>query len=395
MSNMENRDNYLPVNWIDGMKINKGHFIAERNALQQQMVFSAGSHITALSYGLLPATAEEHKPFKIFVSLDNQQHIQVKLIHCRAITAGGAFININESSLASNELSTAVPTLQIPMSDLKSKSQVYYVILTVDVYNKVPVGNADPTEVPPRLPYAVPQYSLSLLPEEELNGQRPGLYQLTVSRLIIKDNRIEADDNYIPPCTATASHADLMDIYYGLEEFMSKMELYCIQINQKIQQKKQSNDMALIVQRLCDNILQYQNVYFTRFKWTAIHEAPAYMLAEVASMARLIKNTLDIYVNAGKEEVMNYFVEWCEINQGTLENVITDLGNHKYNHEDINTAVVKVSNYTKNISSLFYKLSRLDYIGKKKDANIFVKEEIINPDTAESGTRKRRSFLAD
>jgi len=212
---------------------------------------------------------------------------------------------------------------------------------------------------------------------------------------VLKENRIEADDNYIPPCTATASHADLMDIYYGLDEFMSKMELYCIQINQKIQQKKQSNDMALIVQRLCDNILQYQNVYFTRFKWTAVHEAPAFMLAQVASMARLVKNSLDVYVNAGKEELMNYFVEWCEINQGTLENVITELGSHKYSHEDINSAVVKVSNYTKIISSLFYKLSRLDYIGKKKDANIFVKEEIINPDTAENATRKRRSFLAD
>ena len=392
---MENQESFLPVNWIDGMKINKAHFIAERNAMQQQIVFSGGSHITAMNYGLLPATAEEHKPFKIFVSLDNQQQIQVKLIHCRAITAGGAFININESSAVNNDLSASLPFLQVPFADLKNKSQVYYVILTINIYDKVPVGNADPAEIPPRLPYAVPQYSLSLLPEEELNNQKPGLYQLTVSRLIIKENRIEADDNYIPPCTATASHPDLMDIYHGLEEFMSKMELYCIQINQKIQQKKQGNDMALIVQRLCDNILQYQNVYFTQFKWTAVHEAPAVMLAQVASMARLVKNSLDVYVNAGKEELMNYFVEWCEINQGTLETVITELGNHKYSHEDINSAVVKVSNYTKNISSLFYKLSRLDYIGKKKDANIFVKEEIINPDTAESATRKRRSFLAD
>ena len=392
---MENQESYLPINWIDGMKINKQHFIAERNAMQQQIIFSSGSHITAMNYGLLPATAEGHKPFKIFVSLDNQQQIQVKLIQCRAVTAGGAFIDINESSYTDKGLSTTLPFLQVPFADLKNKSQVYYVILTINIFDKVPVGNADPAEIPPRLPYAVPQYSLSLLPEEELNNQKPGLYQLTVSRLVLKENRIEADDNYIPPCTATASHADLMDIYYGLDEFMSKMELYCIQINQKIQQKKQSNDMALIVQRLCDNILQYQNVYFTRFKWTAVHEAPAFMLAQVASMARLVKNSLDVYVNAGKEELMNYFVEWCEINQGTLENVITELGSHKYSHEDINSAVVKVSNYTKIISSLFYKLSRLDYIGKKKDANIFVKEEIINPDTAENATRKRRSFLAD
>lgn len=392
---MEDVNNYLPVNWVDGMKINKQHFIAERNALQQQIIFSGGSHITEINYGLLPAIAREHKPFKIFVSLDNQQQIQVRLVNCRAITPGGAFINIGEGHYNDNDVAAKVPDLQLPFADLKNKSLVYYVVLSVNVYDKLPTGNADPTEVPPRLPFAVPQYSLSLLAEEELNGRKPGLYQLTVSRLVITENRIEADEDYIPPCTATASHTDLVDIYYGLEEFMSKMELYCIQINQKIQQKKQGNDMALIVQKLCDNILQYQNVYFTQFKWMAMQQPPAVMLSQVSSMARLIKNSLDVYINSGKEELMNYFVEWCDVNQGTLEMVITELGNHKYAHEDINAAVVKVSDYSKIISSLFYKLSRLDYIGKKKEANIFVKEEIINTESAENNARKRRSFLAD
>jgi hypothetical protein len=392
---MESSQNFLPVNWIDGMKINKSHFIAERNAMQQQIVLSGGSHISEVNYGLLPITSIEHKPFKIFISLDNQQQIQIKLLHCRAITAGGALININETSQDNNSISAPIPSLHINFSDLKDKSKIYFVILTINIYNKLAVGNADPTEIPPRLPSVVPQYTLSLVAEEELNSQKPGLYQLTLSRLIIADNRIEADADYIPPCTATASHEDLMDIYYSLEEFMSKMELYCIQINQKIQQKKQGNDMALIVQKLCDNILQYQNMYFTQFKWAFAYQSPVYMLAHIASMARLIKNNLDIYVNSGKEELINYFVEWCDVNQGTLETVITDLGNHVYKHEDINSAVVKVANFTKIISSLFYKLSRLDYIGKKKDANIFVKEEIINPDTAENAGRKRRSFLAD
>ena len=392
---MDSQKIYLPVNWTDGMKINKNHFIAERNAMQQQIVFSGGSHISEVNYGLLPAVANEHKPFKIFVSLDNQQHIQVRLVNCRAITPGGAFINIEEGMYGDNDVVSKVPDLSVPFEELKNKSVVYYVVLTVNIYNRSAAGNADPEEIPPRLPYAVPEYTLSLLPQEELNGKKPGLYQLTVSRIIIKDKRLELDENYIPPCTSTGSHPDLTDIYYGLEEFMGKMELYCIQINQKIQQKKQSNDMAMIVQKLCDNILQYQNVYFTYFKWVAMHEAPSLMLAHVSSMARLIKNSLDIYVNTGKEELMNYFVEWCDVNQASLDAVITELGNHKYMHEDINAAVIKVSDFTKTISSLFYKLSRLDYIGKKKDANIFVKEEIVNTDTAENNAKKRRSFLAD
>ena len=392
---MENEKIYMPVNWTDGMKINKNHFVAERNALLQQMTFSAGSHVSAVNYGLLPVIAQEQKPFKVFVLLDNQQHLQVRLINCRAITPGGAYVHIEEGLYGDNEVSVQVPDLSVPFESIKNKSRIFYVVLTVNVFDRTAVGNADPQEVPPRLPYAAPLYTLSLLPAEELNNKKPGLYQLTISRILINDKLVGLDEDYIPPCTSAGSHTDLSDVYYALEEFMGKMELYCMQINQKIQQKKQNNDMALIVQKLCDNLLLHQSSYYNYFRWVAIHEPPAAMLAHVSSMARLIKNTLDTYVNAGKEELINYFVEWCDVNQGAMETVITELGNHYYKHEDINAAIVKVSDFTKLISSLFYKLSRLDYIGKKKDINIFVKEKLVNPDTAEDTSKKRRSFLAD
>jgi hypothetical protein len=234
------------------------------------------------------------------------------------------------------------------------------------------------------------------VPQQGLAGQKAGLYQLSLSRIFINENKIQVDEDYIPPCAATASHPDLLDIYYGLEEFMGKMELYSMQIVQKIQQKKQSNEMVPIVQGLCYNILQHQNIHFTLFKWAAIHQPPSFMLSITASLARLIKNSLDVYVNSGKEELMTYLVEWCELSQGALETVITDLGNHTYQHEDINAAVVKVGAFTKTVSSLFHKLSKLDYIGRKKEAAIFVKEEIVNPvETAESTAKKRRNFLAD
>ncbi len=392
---MDTQQQYLPVNWVDGMKINKTHLTAERNALQQQVMFAAGSHVTAVNYGLLPPVAAGQNSCKLYVSLDNQQYVQVRLINCRAITPGGIVVSIDETTGAET-IMVKVPDLSLPFSELRNKSNVFFVVLTVNIFNRVPAGFADPEEIPPRLPYAVPQYTLSLVPQEGLNGMKAGLHQIVLSKLVIIENRILVDDEYIPPCTATSSHPDLMDIYYGLENFMGKMELYCMQIAQKIQQKKQGNEMALIVQWLCNNILQHQNLHFTHFRWVAIHQPPSYMLSYVASLARLIKNSLDVYATTGKEDLMNYFVKWCELTQGALESVITDLGNHNYQHEDINAAVAKVIAFTKTASSLFLKLSKLDYIGEKREAGIFVKEEIVNPpETGESSAKKRRNFLAD
>ena len=112
-------------------------------------------------------------------------------------------------------------------------------------------------------------------------------------------------------------------------------------------------------------------------------------------MARVFKNTLDQYIGTGKEELINYFMEWCDLNQGELENLITNLTTHKYNHENINDTVEITAAFTKSISSLFHNLSRLEYIGKKREANIFVKEEIVKSDFPEILPKKRRSFLAD
>ncbi len=393
---MANHTTYHPVNWIDGMKINKNHFIAERNALQQQIASAVGAHITTVNYGLLPYVANEQKPFNIHASLDNQQHVQIRLVNCRAITAGGYVVHIEDGNHVGNHINAPLPELITSYDALKHDSTSYFVILTIDVYDRVPTGIVDEKEIPPRLPYAIPKLTLSILPEAECNQRNPGLYQLILARLVINEGRLELDGNYIPPCVACESNEDLTEIFYGLEEFLSKMELYALQINQKVIQKKQNNDMAVIVQNICNNIIQYTNTNFAHFKWTALQSHPAFMISHTAGMARLIRNNLDLYVNAGKEELVNYFVEWCDINQGKLESVMVDLCNLQYNHQDINASIEKISDFTKVISSLFYKLSKLDYIGKKRDANIFVKEEKVEAAPSENlGGTKRKSFLAD
>jgi hypothetical protein len=394
---MEKRhQKYLPVNWADGMKINKTHLVAERNALLQQVADAAASNITGINYGLLPPVAAGEQPFKLFVSLDNQQHLQVRLVHCKAVTPGGIIIDIDELNDGDEQLSAKIPDLSVPVSELKNKSSVYYVVLTVNIYDRVPAGQSHPEELPPRLPWAKPLYTLSLVPQEELNGEKAGLYHLTISRVLVNEHRVEADEDYIPPCSTVGSYTGLKEVYYGLETFMAKMELYAMQINQKIEQKKQNNELAMMVQRMCNQVLHHQSQQIPQVKWMAMHQPPAYLFSMVASLARIIKNSLDIYINAGKEDLVNYFAEWCEVNQGALETVITDLGDHQYQHEDINGTVLKVMEFTKIVSGLFSKLSKLDYIGKKRDSNIFVKEEIVATEkSAEGEAKKRRNFLAD
>lgn len=386
---------YLPVNWVDGMKINKTHFIAQDNAAVYQLAQHTACLVDQLNYGLLPPVDERSGGVKLFISTDNQKRIQVRIQQCRAITAGGYYIEFNEdTALLGNNLITPVVSEPVTLRELKTKASSFYIVLTIDPYKRIPYGSADPAEMPPRIPYTISSLSLDIIPIAEVVRNVLGPTQLPVGKMTVEAQRVSLEEEYIPPCTSISSHPELQEIHAGLEQFYSKMELYALQITQKIIQKKQANDMSVIVQKICDNISLFTASQLSELKSVGVVQRPVYTVSRVAAMARLIKNTLDCYLGSGKEELVNYFTEWCNIGQGELESTIAELSTLQYDHLDINDSIGKVAQFTKTISRLFYQLAKLEYIGKRREAGIFVKEEVVRSGQ-ETPVQRRRSFLAD
>ncbi|MEO5682171.1 MAG: hypothetical protein ABIQ88_05985 [Chitinophagaceae bacterium] len=387
-------NHYLHVNWVDGMKINKSHFIAQDNAQIYQLAQNTSCLLNELNYGLLPV-GQGSVGLKIFLSTDNQKKLQVRVQQCRAITAGGYYIEFNEdTALHGNNLQTPPVSIPVTLRELKNKSSQFYIVLTVDPYKRVPYGAVEGGEVPSRIPYTLPLLSVDLMPAEQVTKNVIGPMQIPLGKITVEDQRVMLEEDYIPPCSSISSHPELLEIQAGLEQFYSKMELYSLQIVQKILQKKQTNDMAVIVQKICENVSFFTASQLAELKAVGIVQPPVYMISKISSLARLIKNTLDFYLGSGKEELVNYITEWCSISQGELEGAIVTLSSHQYDHMDINNSIESVSDFTKIISRLFYQLSRLEYIGKRKEAGIFVKEEVVKQ-AQDAPVQKRRSFLAD
>jgi hypothetical protein len=383
---------YLPVNWADGMKINKSHFIAEENAVVYQIAAAAGSWLNDVNYGLLPP-GPGGKALTLFVSMDNQQKVQVRIQHCTAITAGGYYIGFSEDTAVSGKnLQTPLASTPVLLKDLKEKG--YYVVLTVNPYKRVPYGAADPGESPARIPYTQPLFSVDLLAAADVTRNKVGSFQLPLGKLIVEDNRVVLDEQYIPPCSSLGSHPELLEIHAAMEQFLAKIETCSVQIVQKILHKKQANDMSSIVHKLCEQTLQFTAIQLAEWKALGLVAPPVQVVSKASALARLVKNVLDCHLGSGKEELINYFTEWCNFSQGELEGAITTLANHTYDHLDISDSVTKVSVFTKILSQLFHQLARLEYIGKRKDSGIFVKEEVITPSTDQTPPR-RRSFLAE
>jgi len=218
-----------------------------------------------------------------------------------------------------------------------------------------------------------------------------GMHHIKLGKLSLIEGKPVLEQDYIPPSASIQSHPDLKVIFDEIGTFFNQMEAYALHTIQKIHQKKQSNELAKCTLFLTSQVGQYLHSAISEYRIKDEFEAPYAMISKLTGLARVIKSSLDVYVGTGKEDFLNYLTDWCDLNQGAFENVLVDLIENKYNHSDINSSLIKVASFSKLMLSLFKRLNELDYIGKKSDTNIFVKEEVVDDDEVKG----RRSFLFD
>ncbi|MBO9732240.1 MAG: hypothetical protein J7623_26600 [Chitinophaga sp.] len=385
---------HFPVNWVDGMKIKKQHFIDTENALLDQIRDALSCSIHALNYGLLPPKAESKESLRCWFVTDNQHQWRVKLTECRALTPGGGRIEVPEHTVHSLKYATTFPEATYTWDPQHTES-TYYVLIQVNPFNRQPSGEPLLDEDPPRLPYATPEYHLYIAPASQLPSGQLGSYQMVLGRINVADGRPQMDDDYIPPCSIVNAHPSLIDLHHELDQFLGQMELYGVHIVQKIYGRNQNNDLALVVLYITEKMVQFLGTRITQFRWLGLNQAPAQMLEVIAGLARTMKNAIDQRAGAGKEELLNYLSEWCELRQGELETLMINCANIRYKHLDVRECLQPMIPFVRAVNKLFESLSRLDYIGRKQDSNIFVKEESAEDAEYLRKHKTKRWFFTD
>jgi hypothetical protein len=373
---MRDRITHLPVNWIDGMKINKSHFIAQDNAWRDAVNDVGALNVSHLKFGIIGSSSAGEENFNVKIALDNQNILRVTVLACQAVTPGGIRINLPATGNFENisKDNDGNPSTSFQFSENNSAS-VWWVVLIVHPFQKKPAGNPDLSENPPRYPFLLPTYTVEVVNESQFDQFAYNPYALTIGKVLSSGKDIRVDNDYIPPCYSADAFEDLRNLHAELDSFLSVLEMRCTQIVQKIYKKNQQNELSELVLFLCDRLMIFLSESITQMRWITLHEPPASLFACIVSLSRLMKNVIDLRIGSGKEEMMNYLSEWCELKQGELENMLTGLANIRYNHNDINNNIQRITQFIKITTTLFETLSKLEFIGKKKDSGIFVKEE--------------------
>jgi hypothetical protein len=373
---------YFRVNWENGMNISKEHFVQQDNAFTDSLNDGRAVFLNNKNFGLLPLASQTDSSIKIVFKIDNQRFLKVKIFHCRAVCEGGTRIEILENY--------QLPELEVDLSpELDESSKAgggdYFILLSADPFNRQAYGDLNAEEDPPRYPFSLPTFKVNVIAENQI--ERSGIHpdSFFIGKLKIESDKPKIYDDYIPPCMRINSHIQLISFADSTEKFFSKLELDLLSIIGKINEKNQDTRLARSVLSLSENLLKYISENHLRLRWEIPDMPPIYIFLYIAAAARVIRNTIDSNTSADKEELLNYFTNWSELKQGDFEKLLVYCINFEYKHYDILFSVEQFTEFIQIISLLFDKLESLAYIGKKKETNIFVKEE----------QKPKRSFLAD
>ncbi|HEX8268448.1 MAG TPA: hypothetical protein VF581_01035 [Flavobacterium sp.] len=364
---------HFPVNWIDGMKINKKHFIDLQDNIEDSLRDTRNIGVNELNYGLLSTNLT--RPFLYSIFIDAHQELSVTIKFLKAVTPGGGRIEITDF--------TGDFTEKIVLKDFDFKETNYYLLLNIDPYQRIPAGEQNMDEVPPRFPNAMPRYFLTSAIETDVNQNNIGALQFPLAKFRTSANNAEILTDYVPPCMTVNSHSALITLFESYEAFFKQLEFNAVQICQKIRFRNNTEDenvIAAIVFDACQKILSFVSQHITRNKWVSFHIKPIEVLENTTTLARIMKNAFDSFSGDGKEMLFNYFSDWTEISSGDYERLFTETINIQYKTYDVLPAVNKVTTFISRIEYLFNILNQLDYIGKKRDAGIFVNENVVRTD---------------
>lgn len=377
---------HYPVNWVDGMKISRRHFAQADQFVTDHLRDATALHLRSYNYGLLPTADELGSPtFELLLQVDAQNEVQARLTHCRAVTAGGARIEITPSSTpltARTNLVQLLNTYNLPATE----GMRFAVLVTVNPFERVPVGIPAADELPPRHPHTIPQVGLSVVPTQHRSTAVSEAFALAVGELQLSNGELRAVSHFVPPCAALASHPALLQALHQLELQLSELEADALKIIQKVKLRTdKSNALADLVRGLAEHTMLALAQQLTTLRLMAAEQPPIYLLDALLRVAKQIKSSLESLTEAEREELLKYFEQWSEILPATLLGALNTAVTLTYNHQQVHEHLRQQHYLWAMLGAIFRQLRQLEYIGKNKEGwQSFINE---NPLTAEMPAR--------
>jgi hypothetical protein len=264
---------YFPLNWVEGMFLNAGHFQHSDNYFEEAL---RDARLTALclgTYGLLP-----HSEFRIKLGAGAMPGmVRLVLEACRALLPAGHRVEILPDNVTRQSIPVEYPTTEfVPTPSLR-----YAIYLCVDLNEKMPVGL--PVERPVRNPYLMTKLYLEIVQiSQTTNGFAPN--RLKIGEW--ENGKISAD--YIPPTLILAGNPKLLEKH---QVFQTKMDGIVVAAMQVIDAFR-TQDAAKV--DFCQPLVQFIRSSWGQYRWHLPTQPPTAWVTYFGDFAGMVKSLIEI-----------------------------------------------------------------------------------------------------
>lgn len=368
---------YHAVNWTDGIKLTKDHFIESYFNSVDSIKNSVKMNIHSYDYGLLGTPNGMLSALEIETQTLTEERVVLALHSCSALTAGGCKIEFSKEMYGGD-----YPTVTLESKNIDINNNLeFYVIIVVNPFELIPVGEPDPDVIPLHHPNVLPQISLKIVPKNQFNNGFLDAYFLLVSKIYWKNGSFIIDKKYTPAVSRIKYHKPLYDFHSKIAQILIGLRNYSIVINKKNRDKAQSNPLVRNTFLLSNKVMDFVSQYTFQFSQIGEEQSPVYIVQKASILANYLSNELAIMEDTDKEKLLQYYYEWIDIKPSVFETTLGDVIAINYDHQDINASLDKVDFFMAVMDKLWKKLSDLEYIGQRKD-NIIIGEENLSIKTA-------------
>lgn len=381
----------MAVNWVDGMKISRQHFIETDHYHTDQVRRAGAALLTPLNFGLL-LPKDGSDPLEIQVLGDAGNQIRVKVNRCQAITPDGSLLDIEETDELKLDTSLAgiLEQYRLPMT----QNVEIYIVLSVGMFERQPAGTPSEAEIPVRHPYTLALSRVSLVPSELINIEQWGGPGLIIGKLAYSNSELRVLHDFVPASRAVRSHKNLREWHSRWTGYLNDIEMYSFRILQKIKTKSQKSTLSDSVQMMVEGLVSTMTLVNISFQRLVPFEPPVQMMTSMIQTAQAIRVAMECLTDREKEELLGYLGEWADDSPGSIEKQLLAVIQAPFNQNDILPGLRIIDSFYSMWTALFLKLSQLEFIGKRKGQQVFIIESPVHePPVQPEKTKSRWSPL--
>lgn len=363
---------HLPINWTDGVKLTKDHFI--NNYFNYITIVNDYNkvHLNNFNYGCIAPAGS--KSIDIDIKIEGGLLVAY-LKKCDLIVKNGHLISFNQEIYG-----TKLPEASINANDIDRNSfEQYYVLVSVNPFELIPVGVPDPEMIPLHHPNVLPEIKLHIINKKDINDNFLEGYFLIVKKIAFQNGSFVEDNKYIVPVVKTKNDEILNQFLSKINNELYLLNDFSIKIHKKNEKSLSNNRLVSNTFKLCAKIIDYYADHNFYFKNIASEESPVYMFDRIIILANHLLSALTLMDDKEKEILLQYYYEWMDVKPSELISVMFEAKSAVYDHNDIAQTLEKLNQFLGVLKRLWQKLSELEHIGIRKESIVISEETKTAP----------------